>query len=88
MTNSYKRVPVTPLNKPKFSRLAPFIPKCPSSNFPQWAIKSTSQETLNNPMFISEISGENIDSQAIAVNTTGRYYYYYMFILKHSNCTI
>jgi hypothetical protein len=59
--NSYKRVTVTPSNEPKFSRLASFIPKCStSSNFPQWAIKSTSQNTLNNSMFMSEISNESI----------------------------
>ncbi|PKY62329.1 hypothetical protein RhiirA4_488620, partial [Rhizophagus irregularis] len=66
--NSYKRITVTPSNEPKFSRLASFILKCPtSSNFPQWAIKSTSQNTLNNSMFMSEISNESIGS--IAVNT-------------------
>ena len=71
MINSYKRVPVTPSDEPKFSRLASFIPKCPtSSNFPQWAIKSTSQNPLNNSMFMSEISGESIGS--IAVNTAGK----------------
>jgi hypothetical protein len=66
-----QHVPVTPSNEPKFFRLASFIQKCPtSSNFLQWAIKSKSQDTLNNSMFISEISVENIDS--IAVNTAGK----------------
>ncbi|CAB4413037.1 unnamed protein product [Rhizophagus irregularis] len=61
--HSYKHVSVTPSNEPKIFRLAP---KCPtSSNFLQWAIKSTSQNTLNNSMFMSEISGESIGSIAV-----------------------
>ncbi|CAB4426737.1 unnamed protein product [Rhizophagus irregularis] len=42
--NFYKHVSVTLSNKPKFFRLASFIPKCStSSTFLQWTIKSTSQ---------------------------------------------
>ncbi|PKY61201.1 hypothetical protein RhiirA4_485853 [Rhizophagus irregularis] len=60
---SDEHVSVTPSNEPKIFRLAP---KCPtSSNFLQWAIKSTSQNTLNNSMFMSEISGESIGSIAV-----------------------
>jgi hypothetical protein len=81
VANPYKRVSVIPSDQLKFSRLAPFIPKCPtSSNFPRWAIKSTSQDIFNNTMFIPEI---NIDSdQAIAVNTNkllGKFYKLLLF---------